>query len=195
MFAGCDSACSGDPMKNANDRHSIHASLRGALVPFLSILLVASPGSALGESVLDQGKLASPTEKEQAGQNAAAPVAAGQFRIPNERTKALVGAWVVVMMGEGEGARAVPAEKAMALVFRADGSGVQRKGGRETPIIWGGEEKGTFAFQWKQDGGNGDGVMGTWKATKEGVRLAIREYEDGKDPEGDEVVLILEREK
>lgn len=99
------------------------------------------------------------------------------------------------MMGEGEGARAVPAAKAMALVFRADGSGVQRKGERERPIIWGGDKKGAFAFQWKQDDGNGDAVMGTWQATKEGVRLAIREYEDGKHPEEDEVVLILKRAK
>ncbi|MDH3583774.1 MAG: hypothetical protein OER86_06125 [Phycisphaerae bacterium] len=126
---------------------------------------------------------------------AASCLAAEQFRIPNDRTKALVGAWSVVMMGEGEEARVVPAERAMAFIFRADGSGVQRKGKREKPIIWGGDNKGAFSFQWKQDDGNGDGVMGTWKATKEGMRLAIREYEDGKHPEKDKVVLILKREK
>lgn len=126
---------------------------------------------------------------------AASCLAAEQFRIPNERAKALIGAWSVVMMGEGDEGEIVPAERAMALIFRPDGSGVQRKGMREKPIIWGGDNKGAFSFQWKQDDGNGDGVMGQWKATKEGMRLTLREYEDGKAPEGDQVVLILKREK
>ena len=122
-------------------------------------------------------------------------LAAEEFRIPNERAKALVGAWIVVMMGEGGQERVVPADKAMTFLFRADGSGIQRKADREKPIVWGADEQGRFAAQWKQEGGNGDGIMGTWEETEEGVKLAMREYEDGKHPEEDQFVLVLKREK
>lgn len=126
---------------------------------------------------------------------AASCLAADQFRIPNERAKALIGAWRVVAVGEGEEAKPVSAERAMSFIFRADGSGVQLQGKRETPIVWGADNKGIFACQWKQDDGNGDGVMGTWKTTEKGIKLAIREYEDGKHPEADHGVLILKQEK
>lgn len=96
------------------------------------------------------------------------------------------------MIGDVEEAEVLPAEKAMVFIFRADGSGVQRKGVREKHIVWGGDNKGAFAFQWKQD--DGDGVMGTWKATGEGLRLTVREYEDGEDPGESQMVLILEKE-
>ena len=37
--------------------------------------------------------------------------------------------------------------------------------------------------------------MGKWKKTKNGIKLFLLEYEDGKHPEEDEIVLIIQRVK
>ncbi len=122
-------------------------------------------------------------------------LAAEKFLIPKEHHKSLVGTWKVVsgkvLLGEKE--KPLPLRRQMRFLFRKDGSGIQFKGKREIPITWGAGEKGKFAFQWKQEGGNGDGIMGTWKFTKEALVLHVTECEDGKQPEGDKLILILKR--
>lgn len=116
-----------------------------------------------------------------------------EFQIPEARSKELVGAWKVIKMGKVEPLQAAPADRPMGMVFKADGSGAQQKGGREIPITWGADEKEAFAAQWKQPDGKGDGIMGTWKLTDEGLRLAVQEFEDGKGPGEDRIILLLER--
>ena len=97
-------------------------------------------------------------------------------------------------MGEKDPLKAVP-EGTMGMVFKAAGSGAQEKGEREIPISWGADDEGKFAAQWKQKDGNGDGIMGRWKMTDEGLRLEAQEFEDGKGPGEDRFVLLLERVK
>ena len=71
----------------------------------------------------------------------------------------------------------------------------RKRGEQENQIVWGGNDKGVFSSQRKQEDGNGDGVMGKWKKTKNGIKLFLREYEDGKHLEEDEIVLIIQRVK
>jgi hypothetical protein len=119
--------------------------------------------------------------------------AAEEFQIPKTQPKDLVGAWKVIKMGQADPLQAPPEGRSMGMVFKADGTGVQQKGDREIPINWGADDKGVFAAQWKQEGGNGDGIMGTWKMTDKGLRLAVQEFEDGKGPGEDRMVLLLDR--
>ena len=125
---------------------------------------------------------------------AAVCLAVEQFKIPDEHAKSLVGSWKLVKIMRGEVVREVPAKKAMILTFKADGSGNQRKADREIPIIWGANNQGMIAIQWKQEDGNGDGVLGTWEEEDQGIKLTVREYEDGKNPEKGKGVLFLKRE-
>ena len=121
-------------------------------------------------------------------------LAVEQFKIPDEQAKVLVGSWKLVKIMQGEEVREVPAEQAMIFTFKADGSGNQQKGERDIPIIWGANNQGMIAVQWKQEDGNGDGMLGTWEKTDQGIKLTVREYEDGKNREEDESVLFLRRE-
>ena len=119
---------------------------------------------------------------------AASCLAAEPFKIPKEHAKAMVGSWKLVAVGQGADRKAVPPGKAMTFIFRADGSGIQRKGEREQPIVWGADREGAFAFQWKQEGGKGDGLMGTWKETEEGIELNAQEYDTQLDDVADFLV-------
>ena len=130
------------------------------------------------------------------GAFAAKCFAGDEFQIPDQRAKDLIGVWVVTKMGNAEELKTVTADRDIILDFRADGSGaVQKRGERENLIVWGGNDKGVFSSQRKQEDGNGDGVMGKWKKTKNGIKLFLLEYEDGKHPEEDEIVLIIQRVK
>lgn len=82
----------------------------------------------------------------------------------------------------------------MELAFKADGSGTQKKGDKEIPINWGADDEGSFAVQWKQEDGKGDGMMGIWKMTNKGLLLTIQEFEDGKVPEDRGVLLLVPAE-
>lgn len=116
-----------------------------------------------------------------------------KFQIPEAKAKELVGTWKVIKMGQADPLQALPEGRSMGMVFKADGTGAQQKGEREIPINWGADDKGAFAAQWIQEGGKGDGIMGTWKMTDDGLRLAVQEFEDGEGPGEDKMVLLLER--
>jgi len=66
---------------------------------------------------------------------AASCLAAEPFQIPGERDRAVVGTWIMVLMGEGEDLKAVPVEKATEFILRADGSGTLREGLKEKAIL------------------------------------------------------------
>lgn len=122
--------------------------------------------------------------------------AGDEFQIPDQRAKDLIGIWIVTKVGNTEELKTVTPDRAIILDFRADGSGaVQKRGEHENQIVWGGNDKGVFSSQRKQEDGNGDGVMGKWKKTKNGIKLFLREYEDGKHPEEYGDVLIIQRVK
>lgn len=114
-----------------------------------------------------------------------------EFQIPKAQSEKLVGVWKVIKMGKGDQLKDVP-EGTMEMAFHADGSGFQKKGDKVIPINWGADDEGSFAIQLKKEDGKGDGIMGSWKLTDEGLRLTIQEFEDGKVPE-DRGVLLLER--
>ena len=102
------------------------------------------------------------------GAFAAKCFAGDEFQIPDQRAKDLIGVWVVTKMGNAEELKTVTADRDIILDFRADGSGaVQKRGERENLIVWGGNDKGVFSSQRKQEDGNGDGVMGKWKKNQE----------------------------
>lgn len=116
-----------------------------------------------------------------------------EFQIPKAQSEKLVGVWKVIKIGKEDPLKAFPEGRSMGMVFEADGSGVQQKGEREIPINWGANDGGKFAAQWIQQGGKGDGIMGKWKMTDEGLRLEVQEFEDGKGPGEDRMILLLER--
>ena len=117
--------------------------------------------------------------------------AADKFQIPKERHKDLVGSWKVIKMGKiGGKLQDIPNGREMLLTFQADGSGTQLKRKQVKDIVWGANKDGLFTMQWKQENGNGDGVMGAWIVIKGGIRLELTEYEDSKIPE-DKFVMII----
>ena len=116
-----------------------------------------------------------------------------QFSIPKEVDKELVGEWKVIKMGEGDQLQPMPEDRSMSFVFKADGKGVQRKGGRERAILWGADKNGNISVQWDQPGGNGDAMAGKWSLGEDGLELKMTEYEDGKNPGDDKFTLLLKR--
>ena len=116
---------------------------------------------------------------------------AGAFHIPKEKAAAVVGTWKLVKMGVGDDLKDVEEQRTMTLTLKADGTGTQQKRNRDIPIVWGATKDGVMALQWVQEDGKGDGAMGTWEKTDEGLKLSMQEVEDGEQPEDDHFVLLF----
>ena len=116
-----------------------------------------------------------------------------KVQIPKVVDKKLVGEWKVVKIGDGEVMAPLPDGRSLGLILKEDGNGFQIKGKRKIAINWGAGEKGEFAAQWDQSGGNGDAIAGKWALTEEGLELDLMEYEDGKGPGEEKIVLLLKR--